>query len=127
MTKRKFAAIIALAFPFAALADITDQTVTLTAGQNLNLDTGAVVASGGDIQFTGSSITFVGGAKGGNLGPLGITGMSGYNTVNLAALQAVQSFASAAPIPASTLAAGNASGSVSPWPPTAGTERSCWS
>ncbi len=64
--------ILVLAFPVAALADITGST-TLTAGaagadNSLNLDTGKSGTSGGDIVWAGSSIAPVGKAKLKNLG-----------------------------------------------------------
>jgi uncharacterized protein (TIGR03437 family) len=54
--------VLALTFPVAALADVTG-TPTLSAGSNLNLDTGATVTSGGDISWNGTSIAVVGSAK----------------------------------------------------------------
>jgi len=53
-------AVLALAFPVAALADTT---LTLSANSTLNLDTGAVVTSGGDFLWTGTSFTLVGSAQ----------------------------------------------------------------
>jgi uncharacterized protein (TIGR03437 family) len=49
-------AILAFAFPIAVRADI-NQTNVLTSGNTINLDTGAVGTSGGDIQWTASGIT----------------------------------------------------------------------
>ncbi len=54
--------VFALTFPVAALADVTG-TPTLSSGSNLNLDTGAIVTSGGDISWNGTAITVVGSAK----------------------------------------------------------------
>jgi hypothetical protein len=48
--------ILAFAFPVAVRADL-NQTNVLTAGNTINLDTGAVGASGGDIQWNSSGIT----------------------------------------------------------------------
>ena len=47
-----------LAFPAALFADLNQTTVLSTSGQtNLNLETGAVSSSGGDIQFSSAGIT----------------------------------------------------------------------
>src|ERR1700730_12018020 len=48
--------ILAFAFPLAVRADL-NQTNVLTAGNTINLDTGVVGTSGGDIQWTSSGIT----------------------------------------------------------------------
>ncbi len=89
-------AVLALLLPVAAFADISG-TATVNAGGNFNLDAGTNVASGGDISFTGTNLTFVGSAKGGSLAALGISGAtayasvsgpSGYAEVNQALLQA---------------------------------------
>src|SRR5579864_332100 len=48
--------ILAFAFPVAVRADL-NQTNVLTAGDTINLDTGVVGTSGGDIQWTSSGIT----------------------------------------------------------------------
>jgi uncharacterized protein (TIGR03437 family) len=47
-------AVFALAFPVVALADTT---LTLSSGQTLNLDTGKVVTSGGDLLWDGTNLT----------------------------------------------------------------------
>lgn len=65
--------LLVLSLAPAAFADL-NLTTTLSTGQNLNLETGAVTASGGDIAFGGTNITF--GANDsayvvGNLGPGG--------------------------------------------------------
>src|SRR5437588_7888928 len=49
-------AILAVASPMAVRADL-NQTNVLTSGNTINLDTGAVGTSGGDIQWTASGIT----------------------------------------------------------------------
>src|SRR3984885_9855138 len=49
-------AALALAFPAAALADVTN-TQTISSGQHGSLDAGTIVSSGGDLAFTGTSIT----------------------------------------------------------------------
>jgi uncharacterized protein (TIGR03437 family) len=53
---RNALAVLALAFPAAALADVTG-TPTLSANSTLNLDTGVAGTSGGDISWDGSKIT----------------------------------------------------------------------
>jgi len=54
---RNVLAVLALAFPVAALADITNQMVTLTqAGQIVSLDTGTTVNSGGDLLWDGTNL-----------------------------------------------------------------------
>ena len=45
-----------LVMPLAALADITNQTVTLTQGQRVSLDTGTIVNSGGDLLWDGTNL-----------------------------------------------------------------------
>ena len=82
-TARSFAlAALALTLPMALLADI-NQTTTLAANSNLNFDSGATGSSGGDIRFTGASITLVGMAGVFNFGQ---TGLAGYNGVTQATL-----------------------------------------
>jgi uncharacterized protein (TIGR03437 family) len=103
-----FSAITALAFllPIAALADI-NSTATLSVGQSLNLDTGATNTSGsGDITFTGTSLTFIGAAKGGALPAALGSGQATFDSITPAELQALAALASAAPIPASSLTVG---------------------
>lgn len=55
-------AMVACAFPIAALADLSG-TTTLPSGSTLNLETGAIATSGGDILFNSSGITPQGSAK----------------------------------------------------------------
>ncbi len=45
-----------LAFPIAAVADVNGNA-TISVGGNFSLDQGTNVATGGDISFTGTSIT----------------------------------------------------------------------
>ena len=63
-------AILALVFSIAALADLKGK-LTLTANSALNLDTGATVASGGDILWSGSSMKPQSNATAVNIGALG--------------------------------------------------------
>jgi uncharacterized protein (TIGR03437 family) len=69
--------ILVLAFPIAALADVSG-TPTLAANSALNLDTGATTASGGDILWNGSSVTPQGNATAVQLGLSGATGFAIY-------------------------------------------------
>ncbi|HLX42014.1 MAG TPA: hypothetical protein VKR43_01200 [Bryobacteraceae bacterium] len=94
----KFA--LALTLPMVAWADITS-TATVNAGSKFSFDTGAVVTSGGDITFTGTSITFVGSAKGAVIP--GFSGSANYNQITLSLLQTLASFASASPIPSGSM------------------------
>ncbi len=96
-------AVLALAVPFAALADFSS-TATMTAGGYLNMSTGGTSASGADIQFTGSSLTFQGSAKGAVLP--GVTGASTYGALTQSILQSLAAFASTAPIAVSSLTTG---------------------
>jgi len=98
-------AVVALILPVAALADI-NSTATLSAGQSLSLDTGATNTSGsGDITFTGTSLTFIGSAKGGSLSLIG-SGQATFDSLTQAILNSLASFATTAPIPASSLTVG---------------------
>lgn len=65
-------AVLALTLPLAALADVSN-TVTISSGQSYSFDTGTASTSGGDIAFTGTSITFVGNAAGDSLSLFGIS------------------------------------------------------
>ncbi len=95
-------AMLALALPLAALADI-NSTATVSSGGGFAFDTGSASASG-DIVFTGSSITFQGGAKGGVIP--GLTGSAGYANISQTVLQGLAALASTSPIPASSLPVG---------------------
>ena len=91
------AAILALALPIAAFADLSGKA-TLSANTALNLDTGATAASGGDILWSGSTITPQGNAGASNVGPLGAQGFAFLTQTTLANLPYTKS-----PIAASTL------------------------
>jgi uncharacterized protein (TIGR03437 family) len=69
-------AILAFAFPVAVRADLSENT-TLQTGSALNLDTGAVVSSGGDILWNGSTIAPQGSATVYNVGNAGATNFNG--------------------------------------------------
>lgn len=97
---RSSIAVLALFFPIAAMADITDQTTTLSANSALNLDTGATASSGGDLLWTGTSLTVQGSAKDLNIttSVFMLSGATGYSELNQTLLSAGKSFASTAPI-----------------------------
>ena len=69
-------AILACAFPIVVQADLSENTILLT-GSALNLDTGAVAGSGGDILWNGSTISTQGSAKLRNVGVIGSTNFNG--------------------------------------------------
>ena len=93
--------VLAFSFPGAVWADITNQNVTLAANSTLNLDTGAKGTSGGDLLWSGSSITPQGSATvydAGNLQSLS------FVTQDL--LTAFSQLYSTTPIPSSKLPVG---------------------
>ena len=96
-------AMAAMLLPAAAFADISG-TTTLASGSTFNLDSGTTVTSGGDIKWTGTSITFVGTAKGGVIP--GFTGDSNYSLITQQILQSVGALASTSPIPSASLTVG---------------------
>ena len=69
-------AIVACASPIAVWADLSENTILQT-GSALNLDTGAVAGSGGDILWNGSTIVRQGSATLRNLGVVGTTNFNG--------------------------------------------------
>src|SRR5580704_9736438 len=87
---RSSIAVLALLFPIAAMADITDQTTTLSANTALNLDTGATAGSGGDLLWTGTSLTVQGSAKDLNITTslFMLSGATGYSQLNQTLLSA---------------------------------------
>ena len=106
---RKIAALSAIAavaftLPVAALADINAAAV-LSVGQSISLDTGGTNTSGsGDLTFTGTSLTFVGNAKGGVIP--GFTGATQFAALTQQILTLLAGAASSTPIPASSLQVG---------------------
>jgi uncharacterized protein (TIGR03437 family) len=68
--------ILVCASSIAVLADLSENTILQT-GSALNLDTGAVAGSGGDILWNGSTIAPQGSATVYNLGNLGATNFNG--------------------------------------------------
>ena len=69
-------ATLACASPIAVWADLSETTILQT-GSALNLDTGAVAGSGGDILWNGSTIARQGSATMRNLGIIGATNFNG--------------------------------------------------
>jgi uncharacterized protein (TIGR03437 family) len=97
-------AMLVLAFPIAALANVTG-TPTLTAGTALSLDTGTTSASGGDILWSGTTMTPQ--SKAGAVGLTGLAGLSGaatFATLTQTTLSAFSSLYTGSTIPASDLA-----------------------
>lgn len=97
---------VMLVCPFTALADTTG-TPTLATGQELNLSTGAVGSSGGDIQWmSGTGMVMLNGAK--NFDFPGNESAE-YSSLTLAVIQAELGAVtpSTSPIPASALVVGN--------------------
>jgi uncharacterized protein (TIGR03437 family) len=100
-------AILAFAFPIAVRADL-NQTNVLTSGTTINLDTGAVGTSGGDIQWTASGIT-----PQGNATALHIYSgwpLAQFDTISIILISALQSSYSKATIPPAQLKVGDVIG-----------------
>jgi uncharacterized protein (TIGR03437 family) len=103
-------AAVGLFLPVAAFAQLSGNA-TLSVGNGLSLDTGNVSTSGaGDIVFTGSSLTYVGTAKGGVIP--GITGQTGFAEISQTILTELAALATTAPISAGSLTAGSSAGSI---------------
>jgi uncharacterized protein (TIGR03437 family) len=89
--------LVVLAFPAAALADLTETTILLT-NSAIDLDTGAVVSSGGDLFWNGTTLAPQGGARAEVLVGIGsinytylpesyfVTGSGGAKTTPISAL-----------------------------------------
>src|SRR5580658_4632825 len=104
MTHRTYsmcAVVLALAFPVAALADTTGSP-TISSGSDFSFDNGTTTSTGGDIKFTGTSITVVGNATIYSLGQLGT---EGYGEFTASELSEFSSLFSTTPINGSSLAA----------------------
>jgi uncharacterized protein (TIGR03437 family) len=69
--------ILACAFPLAVRAADLSETTILQTGSALNLDTGAIASSGGDILWNGSTIAPQGSATVYNVGNAGATNFNG--------------------------------------------------
>jgi uncharacterized protein (TIGR03437 family) len=95
-------ALMALALPISVLADFSDTKTLTTATGALNLDTGAVTSSGGDILWNGSIIAVQGNAKAYNVGATGT-----LNGLTKSTLDAFKTMATAATLSASTLVVGD--------------------
>jgi len=103
MNKRTLKAILVLALPAAALADITDKTLTIPIGSAVNMETGAVVSSGGDLKWDGITLTPQGGAKATYIG----SGDALYQSLNQQSLQASSQLVNTLPIPVGGLTGGS--------------------
>lgn len=97
-------AILACAFPIAVRADLSENTILQT-GSALNLDTGAVAGSGGDILWNGSTIAPQGSATVYNVGNAGVTNFNGLPQSYWVTLAAA---GRSTPIAANLLVAGDA-------------------
>ncbi len=91
----------ALILPAMMRADLS-QSPTLSSGQTLNLETGAIAGSGGDIAFTGGSITMQGSATEYVVGAN--EGQGGFALINEATLQAFGPIYEPTPISGAPLA-----------------------
>ncbi|MDE3164772.1 MAG: hypothetical protein KGN36_03125, partial [Acidobacteriota bacterium] len=85
-----------------ALADL-NLTTSLSTGQNLNLETGAITSAGGDIVFQGSSIAF--GASD-SAYVLGNLGAGGFALINQGTLSATAPLYTSTPVSGAKLAVG---------------------
>jgi len=92
---------VTLLLPVAAKADLS-QTIVLQSNSTLNLDTGAIGASGGDLLFNASGLTPQGSAKAKTVGSPGYN----YYALTQADLQFQVSTASSATMAASSLTQG---------------------
>jgi uncharacterized protein (TIGR03437 family) len=97
-------AVLACAFPIAVRADLSENTILQT-GSALNLDTGAVAGSGGDILWNGSTIAPQGSATVYNVGNAGATNFNGLPQSYWVSLAAA---GRSTPIAANLLVAGDA-------------------
>ncbi len=88
--------------PLLAFADLNETTVLQT-NASVNLETGAVANSGGDLTWTGSILNLSSGIKDVDLGAQGVTGFDFYT---LAQLNPFAGAAKTTPIPAAKLVAG---------------------
>jgi uncharacterized protein (TIGR03437 family) len=88
----------------AAFADLNILSITIPTGSNLNLETGAVAQTGGDISFQGSSIALVGNATEYVVGKN--EGAGGFALIVEATLSAFAPLYTKTPISGSNLAVG---------------------
>src|SRR5271167_1392743 len=85
--------IATVAFAGTAFGDINNQTVILQSNTTLNLDSGATVASGGDLSWTGTGLAPQGSAK---AYASGNQGDSGYTLTNQSTAKALLALATTA-------------------------------
>jgi uncharacterized protein (TIGR03437 family) len=104
LLRRWTLAVLSLAFPTAALADLNG-SVVLQTNTALNLDTGATASSGGDILWTGTSIAPQAGAKAYSAGAGG--GLANCTGLTQSYYQNFVAAASSAAIPNTKLTAGS--------------------
>ncbi len=100
LLKRIAPAVLALALPMAALADI-NSTATLATNTRFNMDTGATVTSGGDLLWSGTSLTPQGTATA--FAVPGGGGQGLYDSLTQALLAQFAALGSGSPIPSATL------------------------
>jgi len=93
---------LCLFVPLLAFADLNETTVLQT-NATVNLETGAVADSGGDLTWTGTILSLQSGVKDADLGAQGVTGFDFYT---LAELNTFVAAAKATPVPAAKLVAG---------------------
>ncbi len=93
----------AVAFPFPALADVSETTI-LPVHMALNLETGALGSSGGDILWDGIAISPQGTAKIRNIGTMGVTS---FHLFGLSFFAPQAAAAKTTPIPAAKLIPGD--------------------
>src|SRR5579871_907018 len=91
--------LVCLLLPVAMWADTT---TPVPAGSTIDLNSGNVAASGGDVGWSGTSLTYQGLAKGYNEGQLSI----GYAALSPAIATGLTSFATTVPVPAAQLGVG---------------------
>jgi uncharacterized protein (TIGR03437 family) len=97
------AVVLALALPVTILADATG-TPTISSGSDFSFDNGTSSSSGGDIKFTGTSITFVGSAGGLDAGGGGTTTYNALSSSLIAEYGSEASLFTSTPISGSSLA-----------------------
>jgi hypothetical protein len=103
LCRRIAVAVVVFAFPIAASADLSESTL-LPTNSALNLDTDAVVSSGGDVLWNGSTIAPQGTAKIRNLGAIGTVN---FNGLPQSYWVEIAPGAKATPIPATQVVAGD--------------------
>jgi uncharacterized protein (TIGR03437 family) len=97
--------ILAMVFPIAVLAQ-SSGTLALSSGQNVNLDTGTVVNTGGDLSWNGSAFTPQGTATAANITTFLGMGSATFNSLSQAELSALSFDYSNAAVTESSLGVG---------------------